>query len=252
MTIKKYDICFDSLLERIKESGHAWECYEVMNLLYDIFNDICPKEFIYKLQAIVVKGDELPQYFWRYKIPLYQTIRKYLSENYCNFIEQYITYDYGRTLLVKQNSETAFIYEDRNIEIKCDMWRTINFQFRLDFTRKIDICLEDINLVIHYHIHQITEKAYLRKIIIRFEKKEKGYVCVFEDDIFKEMYAFKYDLKQYNNNSRLLVEIPVKFLKGTFVTYSVTFKYSEMWSICVSGKRWDDFETMRHIRLADS
>lgn len=251
LTMKMYDISTDVLLERLEASGRAWECKEVMLLLHDIFGDICSKEFLVKLEDIGVRCDTIQYCRWRYEVPLHLTIAHYLKKDYFAFVERYLKCDYSRALKVKERLQYAFKYEDDNIEIACGAQADGKVKIVFDITRKAGIELEHIRFGIHYHEEGKLDKAYLRNMVIRFAKKEDGYVCLFKDEIMGQVYEVDYSLSHEGRKNTLWFYIPKEMIKNKWLTYSVNCNYSDVWSVCVSGTRWEHFATMHHLRLEE-
>lgn len=250
-TIKKYDIDFDELYRRAEEIHAVLEFYEVLHVLYNIFPDVCPGEFFETLKSKAVLQERNYPSFWRDRIPLHETIGNFFSKSYYTKLLKFIDYDYIRTVCLSADKKQLFSYEDSSFACICNSYIDKDVQFEVNFVTPDNKDLEDIQIVIHYHIHGSNEAPYINKITIDFIKEGDTYICQFRNGVLGQVYDLEYELAIENGQYNLKFSVPKIFFKNDVVTYSVNFISGHSWDVCVSGETWIDFKTMRHLKLEE-
>lgn len=251
-TIKKYNLNFDILYIRIKEIDAITEFYEVFQFVYNIFPAICPEEFVCCLKKNSVKAKEQNLNFWRNKIPLYETIQNFFSKDYLMQIAKFIEYDYMNINYLDGECQKLLAYSDSRLNIKCDGCAKKNIKIKIEFTCADNKELNEFIIVIHYHFRNKKSDIYLNKLVIKFVKCEDEYVCEFHNGVGGQIYELNYSLNYVNENWILQFEILKEYFENEIITYSMNFLCGNKWGVCVSGKAWDDFKTMRHLTLKDN
>lgn len=248
-TIKKYDLDFDELYRRVEEIHAVLEFYEVLHVLYNIFPDVCPEEFFETLKSKVVSHKRNYPEFWRDRIPLYETIDNFFSKSYCKKLIKFIEYDYTRAVCLGADKKQLFSYKDNSFACVCNSYVDKDVQFEVSFVTPHNKCLEDIQIVVHYHIHGNNEAPYINKITIDFIKEGEKYICKFQNGVFGQVYDLEYELANENGQYNLKFSVPKTVFENDVITYSVNFISGHAWDVCVSGETWIDFKTMRHLKF---
>jgi len=249
-TIKKHDVNFDVLLDRIIESGTEQESLEVIRMLKEILPDVCTDEFVCKLQDCNRNTSKNSKHYWRSRISLRDSVINLVAKNQWILLHTNIDYDYSTLKVITKSVKNLVEYDNSQCSFNCKA-QVVDDYISVEsmLTKQPDFCWENLKIIVHYHLHNLAEKIYLRKIVVSFVKDDQGYICKFLDGIWDYDFSVKYNLKIIENAGKLFVKIPKEYFKNSMLSYSIVLSNADMWSDCITGKAWDDFSTMKHIKI---
>lgn len=245
-TVKKYDIDFEILLNRIDEMGAVLELYNVIQLIFEIFPDFCPETFVYALKEKIAMKDN--PYFERRVFPFLQSAKHHFSRNYNAWLAGMIKYDSKRIEQLEEERKQLFHYNHENFEVTCEGSKKQVFEISIRFKLSREEWLEGLIIRMHYHMDCFPEEWYLKRLDASFAEENGRYVCQFYNDVADEKFDWKYKVSKSGNETVLKVYIPYGTFEGEAIMYSVNFIKKATFDVCVSGEQWDDFETMRGVR----
>lgn len=247
-TIKKYNISYDILYERVYELGVASEFYDVWKLINNIFPDVYSELFETRMKCLTANLIYNEQNFWRERISLKEAMDHFFSRDYISWCTEFIRYDYSNMEYLNYQWKDIFSFHSEKFQFLCQGKANQGIQVRFEFDVREKYDINKAEIWIYYRFNN-QENVYLRNLKITFSKNEESYVCKFFDGIMRQEYSFQYEFKHCANENELVFVIPMSCLQADFVTYSVNFFYSESRYVCVSGKARMNFETMRHLKL---
>lgn len=248
-TIKKYDIDFNILYQRVEEIHAVLEYYEVFHVLYNFFPDICPKAFFESLKLNAISCERNHVAFWRERIPLHETIDIICSKTYWTKLSKLMEYDLTRMNCLSADKKQLFSYRDNSFECICNAYVDEEIQFEIRFSIPENTDLSNIQIVIHYHVHGKTETPYINKIVIDFIQNGDLYICHFRNGVFGKIYELRNKLTIKNGQCNFKFSVSKRFFENNIITYSMNFIDGHFGDVCVSGETWIDFKTMRHLKI---
>lgn len=246
-TVKKYDIDFEVLLNRIEEMGAVWETYDVVQRIFDIFPDFCPETFVCDLKERALMKDN--PYFERGVFPLLQSVRHYFSKDYSAWLTRFIKYDPKRVEQLDEEGKQLFHHECEDFEVVCEGCKKNTLEFLLKFKLLREERLGELMIRVHYHMDCFPEEWYLKRFDVSFNEENGRCVCQFYNDVSDEKFDWKYEMEKSGDETVLKVYIPCETFENEVIMYSVNFIDTSLFNVCVSGEQWDDFETMRGVLL---
>lgn len=247
--IKKYNVDFEIIWNRVLEIGAGLECFEIVQFLQNVFGDVCSAFFLKQIEMQKNDLEKVNHGFWRTKIPLDMALNNFFSKQYVLWNEKFIDYDYKRTEKLDFVEKVIFEYLDEKIEFLAAGNYKNNMEIKFDFEIKEIINLEEFAVWIYYHIHDKFQNIYFTRLELRFRKKSEGYVCEFLDSNSRQIDNIKHVLQNEGRRYYLKFEVPCERIGSNLITYSVNFIYPSKKYICVSGEGYMDFSTMRHIKM---
>lgn len=247
--IKKYNVDFEIIWNRVLEIGAGIEFLEILQFLQNVFGDVCSPLFLQKIEMQKKNLEKADHGFWRSKISLGMALNNFFSKQYVLWNERFIDYDYQRTQNLSLAEKIIFKYSDEKVEFFATGNCVNDLKIKFDFEIKETINLEEFSVWIYYHIHDKLQNIYFHRLELHFRKESEEYVCRVLDSNSQQIEKIKHMLRNEGRRYYLEFEVPYEWIGRNLVTYSVNFTYPSKKYICVSGEGRMDFTTMRHIKI---
>lgn len=213
-TVKKYDFDFSEFISRAEELNVIWECSEIFQMVYTIFPDFCSEESMQQIRDAVFGKEKSVCSYLNRRMSLHEVIEKFFSRDYGNFLTQYIDYDFNNIINLGEIVKPLFSFKNEWIDSACygcvDEAEKVQITFEFEPIGKRN--LEELQIVIFYHIHGASSNEYLVQLVVGFKKEEEEYICYFRDGIFLLSYAIEYQLHRREGRYQIEIMVPYEIL----------------------------------------
>ena len=246
LMINKYGINTDYVMDVAKTFNCGLDIYCTFNIINFIIPNLVPRRLLNELKKNELNSEVITDY--RQLDFIYETF----GLKKCRYkLIDIIKMDYSNVLLVTSRYQNLFSFENDKFIINAFIKKTTESLVLLMECDKFNI--KNSTIVVHYSsINRETDDIILEKIKCDFrEKKFEPYITMPYNKNYQ--HNIKGKIKRLNGLIFCMFTVPIEAIKNAISiapknTISLSFTLAEA-DICLSGKSWDNFETMKHFKI---
>ncbi len=248
LLINKYGLNVDYLYEIARTNHCGLDLFFTFKMINRIINGFINDEILLQLKDIGLESEAMENETYKQLI-IDNLEGKRKDEKILNSIK----FKYDNVLNLSNYYQRITSYNSDSFKVNIDAKVTENkFVFLVDFE---NVDLEYSSIIIHYtSINKDTEDIALEKIVCSFDKDHNGFLPVVKMP-YNKNYSNEIEASRIIENGKISYCFATKkenLIEALCNTSNNIISYSihlEGKNVCLTGNSWNDFETMKHIKM---
>lgn len=248
MLINKYGLDVDYLYKIAESNNCSLDLFFSFKMINNIINNYINEEIILRLKNMGLESEAMENLIFK-QLLIDNLDGKIREEKLLNSIH----FNYNNVLNLSNCYQKIISYCGDDFKVDIDVKTTEDeFLFLVNFE---NLDLNYSSLIIHYtSINEETNDLALEKIVCSFRKDNEMLLPVVKMP-YNKNYSNEIKSSRIVENGNIMYQFSTKKEKlikainkspNNIISYSV---HLEGKNICLSGVSWDDFKTMRHIKM---
>lgn len=248
LLINKYGLDVDYLYKIAESNNCSLDLFFSFKMINNIINNYINEEIILRLKNMGLESEAMENLIFK-QLLIDNLDGKIREEKLLNSIH----FNYNNVLNLSNCYQKIISYCGDDFKVDIDVKTTEDeFLFLVNFE---NLDLNYSSLIIHYtSINEETNDLALEKIVCSFRKDNEMLLPVVKMP-YNKNYSNEIKSSRIVENGNIMYQFSTKKEKlikainkspNNIISYSV---HLEGKNICLSGVSWDDFKTMRHIKM---